>query len=160
MKTGLKTERLWLRLLEQSDGEALTYTNDDFEVSKWLAVVHFSYGLQDAHSFIVQASAGKNIYGIIFKSRFFEVIGLGKELVYWLAFSARGQGLITEAADAVVSAYFENLCCAERKSRFFQAMKNQSDFGNFGVYTQRYPSQQREARLNLTSRSSKRGDDQ
>ena len=120
MKTVLETECLWLRLLEQCDADALTYTNDNFEVSKWLAVVHFSYGLQDAHSFIVQASAGKNIYGIIFKSRFFEVIGLGKELVYWLAFSARVQGFITEAADAVVSAYFEILCRAERESSFFR----------------------------------------
>ena len=45
MKTVLETECLWLRLLEQCDADALTYTNDNFEVSKWLAVVHFSYGL-------------------------------------------------------------------------------------------------------------------
>ena len=70
MKNVIKTKRLWLRPLEASDGEALSPAINDFEVSKWLAVVPFPYRLEDARIFIAGALNGKKIWAIIYEGRF------------------------------------------------------------------------------------------
>ena len=83
-------------------------------MSKWLAVVPFPYSLNDTSSFIAEALDSKNIWDIIFEVRFIGLIGLEKELGYWLARSAWGQGIVTEAVRAFVSNCFDRFGFKER----------------------------------------------
>ena len=53
----------------------------------------FPYGLEDASSFTAEASEGKNIWAIIFQGRFVVEVGSEKELGYWLALLAGGEGI-------------------------------------------------------------------
>ena len=110
MKNVIKTKRLWLRPLEASDAEALSPAINDFEVSKWLAVVPFPYRLEDARSFIAGALNGKKVWAIIYEGRLVGVISIQRELGYWLARPVWGQGIMREAAEAVVSEYFDTQC--------------------------------------------------
>ena len=110
MKNVIKTKRLWLRPLEASDAEALSPAINDFEVSKWLAVVPFPYRLEDARSFIAGALNGKKVWAIIYEGRLVGVISIQRELGYWLARPVWGQGIMREAAEAVVSEYFATQC--------------------------------------------------
>ena len=110
MKNVIKTKRLWLKPLEASNAEALSPAINDFEVSKWLAVVPFPYRFEDARSFIAGALNGKKIWAIIYEGRFVGVISIERELGYWLARPVWGQGIMREAAEAVVSEYFDNQC--------------------------------------------------
>ena len=92
MKNVIKTKRLWLRPLEASDAEALSPAINEFEVSKWLAVVPFPYRLEDARSFIAGALNGKKIWAIIYEGRLVGVISIEKGTWLLACASCMGTG--------------------------------------------------------------------
>ncbi len=103
----LRTARLHLRAPVMADAAALAAALDDFEISKWLAVVPYPYGLGDAEWFIGEVMAGRMCAWIIDDGALAGVIGLDDgELGYWLARRAQGRGYATEAAAAVVDRAF------------------------------------------------------
>ena len=111
MRALIETKRLWLRPLQNSDGEAIAEAINDFDVSKWLTRVKFPYSLDDAHSFIREVKADqKAVWAIIFQGHFAGIISIENELGYWLAPVFWGKGIMQEACAAVVSEYFQ---CAD-----------------------------------------------
>jgi RimJ/RimL family protein N-acetyltransferase len=108
------TPRLTLRPLGGADAAALATHLADPEVARWLARVPHPYRLSDAVSFIEQARlsarAGGAVTFALVPRDAREVIGVAvihglaaePEFGYWLARSHWGQGLMGEAATAVL----------------------------------------------------------
>lgn len=118
----IKTERLVLRPLGESDIGAMVEALDDFAISRNLARVPYPYHRDDALDFLsfVSSCDGLSCFSAICKRQAPEVL-LGiisyewseakhnAELGYWLSKPHWGQGLMTEAAIAVVKhAFTEN----------------------------------------------------
>ncbi|MDX8353560.1 GNAT family N-acetyltransferase [Cognatiyoonia sp. IB215182] len=103
----LRTERLLLRGLVQEDAPVLAAELNNYEISKWLTVVPYPYTLADAEWFIGENLAGRMLARTIWRGEVFVgVMSIDKELGYWLAQDAWGQGYATEAAGAVVGHQF------------------------------------------------------
>lgn len=101
------TDRLVLRPLMLSDADALVDGLNDLKVSAWLTVVPFPYTQADAIWFINECLAGREIsWAITQNDRVIGMIGLGNSLGYWLRQDAWGQGVVTEAARAILDAHF------------------------------------------------------
>jgi len=118
----LSTRRLILRELAVEDLDDVVRIAGDFEVSKWLVPVPHPYTSEDAHAFYRDAglgSLGLN-WAIEFEGRFVGLIGAGPGLGYWLCPSVWGKGLMTEAARAVVDAYFQSNEASEIPSSYFE----------------------------------------
>ena len=104
----LRTARLTLRPLTAADDAAIVAALTAWEVVRWLTAVPWPYSPADAvHSRTVIAAdpmhphwaidAGDGLIGIV---------SVKPDLGYWLAPAHQGQGLMTEAATAVVAATF------------------------------------------------------
>ena len=105
--TTLRTDRLVLRALRETDAPTLTDALNDYDISRWLTVVPFPYTLDDAIWFIGENRAGRMLArAIINDGRLIGVMSLNEELGYWLAKSAWGVGFATEAAQAVLTDHF------------------------------------------------------
>ncbi len=105
----LRTERLVLRTLTRADIPALVAGLNDFAVSKWLTVVPYPYTAADGAAFVdaVASGSGFEALGITRDgSPVIGVIGISDGLGYWLARAHHGQGYMSEAAAALVGAYF------------------------------------------------------
>lgn len=101
------TPRLRLIPVAEADPETLVRGIGNYDVARWLGRVPYPYGLDDARAFIEanRALAGR----VWFISDGEEVVGgisIDRELGYWLARPAWGQGYATEACDAVVDVHF------------------------------------------------------
>lgn len=118
----LATPRLCLRPLAQSDAPDLAKALSDVAVSRWLARVPHPYHLADARTFIdhvrLAAIAGTAVtLGITLADRSDEVIGVVAlhgmdglpEFGYWLARPHWGDGLMTEAAGAMLAWVYARL---------------------------------------------------
>lgn len=85
----------------------MTEAINNFNVSRWLAVVPHPYALANAEWFIDQCVQGNfTVWHIWARDRFVGTIGLDDGLGYWLAEDAWGQGYATEAAKAVIDYHF------------------------------------------------------
>ena len=104
----LQTARLMLRPLRGSDRAAITDALNHWDVARWLSVVPFPYTLADADEFIdmAQHNPGDAHWAIDQGAGLIGVISVKPDMGYWLAQSHHGQGLMTEAANAVVEWYF------------------------------------------------------
>ena len=108
--TEIRTERLILRHLRDSDAPALAKAADNYEVARWLGLFPHPYTIDDAIWFI-NSNKGKlnQAYGIFHQSNFIGIIGtdglLG--LGYWLAQGVWGNGFMTEAAVALINEHFK-----------------------------------------------------
>ncbi|RME15792.1 MAG: N-acetyltransferase [Alphaproteobacteria bacterium] len=104
----IATARLVLRRLRMDDIPALVAGLDDYAVSRWLTVVPFPYTAADARDFLAYLEAGApwDGFGIHADEGLVGVVGIGETLGYWLARRAQGKGYMTEAAAALVGAYF------------------------------------------------------
>jgi RimJ/RimL family protein N-acetyltransferase len=116
----IRTRRLLLRPLWPEDVKAIHDGLNDWEVIRWMASPPWPYLLGDARHFIelVTAEAPLPIFAIVPREPEIQkpmgVIGLHDaggvlELGYWLARSLWGQGLISEAAEAVLELGFLGL---------------------------------------------------
>ncbi len=103
----LRTERLTLRAPRSADARVITRALNNINVSRWLTVVPFPYGMTDAEWFVNECDRGHfGAWLIWHDDRFVGTIGLDNGLGYWLAEDAWGQGYATEAATAVIAAHF------------------------------------------------------
>ena len=105
----LRTQRLLLRGLRESDLNDVVRYADDYEVSKWLVPVAHPYTHTHAQQFLQRNKAGEigALWVMIQDGAFVGSISIGKELGYWLARPAWGQGLMTEAAQTVIAHHFD-----------------------------------------------------
>lgn len=109
----LRTARLELSPPTADDAPAITEAAQDAEVPRWTTLPS-PYTLDDAREFIANAAAwtaeGSQLnWAIRRDGAWVGMIGLahldrasGAEIGYWMAAHARGRGLLTEAARAVV----------------------------------------------------------
>jgi RimJ/RimL family protein N-acetyltransferase len=105
----LSTARLRLRPPVPGDGRDIVAGLDDLAVSKWLTVVPHPYTLDDAHWFIGECAAGRDRSLAITRrneDRVLGMIGGQDSFGYWLSRDAWGQGLMAEAARAMVGHLF------------------------------------------------------
>jgi len=94
-----------LRPPAPGDAAALTREIGHYEVARWLGRVPYPYGEVDAARFIAGAQPGQT-WLMFEQNALVGGIGADPELGYWLARSAWGRGLATEACDTVVDAWF------------------------------------------------------
>ncbi|PYE86141.1 GNAT family N-acetyltransferase [Pseudoroseicyclus aestuarii] len=105
MTPRLTTARLVLRGLEARDAPAIQEGLSDWEVARWLSAPPWPYGREDADWFIHEAE-GQH-YAIDAGEGLIGVISVKPDLGYWLRRDHHGRGLMSEAAEAAVQAYFE-----------------------------------------------------
>ncbi len=117
----LRTPRLELRPLKESDAEALAQGVGNFDVSKWLAVVPYPYSVEHGLAFVRKVHRmGKPYWAICDADGLQGVVSLDDELAFWLARSAWGRGYGFEAALAVVRHWFSDPNAGELRSGYFE----------------------------------------
>ncbi|MDR6866252.1 RimJ/RimL family protein N-acetyltransferase [Microbacterium resistens] len=119
----LTTDRLILRAPTAADVDAITAACQDPEIPRWTTVPS-PYSREDAVGFVAQvaqwwATDVETVWGIFAEDRLVGCIGLhdiaahssggDAELGYWMIASARGRGLLTEAATKVLDWAFADL---------------------------------------------------
>ncbi|WP_417277625.1 GNAT family N-acetyltransferase [Celeribacter sp.] len=102
----LTTARLTLRALRAEDAPDVVRALNDFEVSKWLTRVPYPYSVHDANWFTRRVAAIAFVFGLEFQGRIIGTIGCEGEFGYWLGREYWGRGLMPEAAQAILEAYF------------------------------------------------------
>ena len=120
----LDTRRLYLRRPEAADAVGVQMLIANWEIAKWLGRLPWPYPADGAATWLTrmhrETAMGKGyVFGIFVKNRPFDgivgVIGLhlrekGEwELGYWLGEPFWGEGIMSEAAPAVVRWAFEEL---------------------------------------------------
>ena len=117
----ITTERLLLRAVRPEDSAAVTAVMNDFEVSKWLAVVPYPYTQEDADWFGKEVQEGNFTAWYIWHGRdLVGSVGLDEgSLGYWIARGAWGMGFATEASRAVVDYYFATFAADCLVSSYF-----------------------------------------
>lgn len=104
----LRTPRLTLRPLQESDADAVVNGVGNFDVSKWLSVVPYPYSTADAETYLSrQIAQTAPSWAICAAEDLVGVVSLENELGYWLARPAWGKGYGFEAVHAAVAFYFE-----------------------------------------------------
>lgn len=103
----LETARLRLRPVSLDDQAAVLSGLNDFGVSGWLARVPYPYTRDDFIAFLEGVARAGESFAIDDDDGFAGVITKGSELGYWLTPRAQGRGYATEAARAVLAAWFE-----------------------------------------------------
>jgi RimJ/RimL family protein N-acetyltransferase len=113
----IKTNRILLRALSMADAPAIAEGIRPFEVIKWLAVPPYPYAASDAEAFLEQRWASRTgvdaTAGLISEGRLCGICSIeprdrGPVLGYWLAQPAWGRGLMTEAARALLTQFFNH----------------------------------------------------
>ncbi len=116
----LRTARLTLRAPQLRDARVITKALNNIEVSRWLTLVPFPYGITDAEWFIRENQKGRFGAWLIWADdRFIGTIGLDGDLGYWLSQDAWGQGYTTEAGKAVLAHHFAQAAADTVKSSHF-----------------------------------------
>ena len=106
----IQTIRLILRSLDDKDLGDVVRIVGDYAVSQWLVPVPHPYTRDNADQFFAAVQTGDLgfIWALVLDGRFVGLIGAGPALGYWLCPSVWGLGLMTEAAQAVVDAFFHH----------------------------------------------------
>ena len=102
----LYTARLNLRPICAGDGAVIVPALNDLAVAGWLSSVPHPYDAVDFAYFSSDIARPGRVFAIQDAAGFAGVIGLDHEFGYWLAPRAQGMGYATEAARAVLPAYF------------------------------------------------------
>ena len=108
----VETKRLVLRRHKQDDAGEMARLIADWDVIKWLTSPPFPYALSDAEQFL-KADMSKETFAITWDDQYLGNVGLhgvpdspDLEFGYWLGKPYWGQGLMTEAANAVIADHF------------------------------------------------------
>lgn len=118
----LQGARLTLRCPQVRDAEDIAEGLNDLEVSRWLTVVPFPYGRDDALWFIGECRAGRERSWAITRTGEDRVLGMvgGRDSFgYWLRRDAWGQGMMTEAARLVLGHLFDQEAPDAIRSEYF-----------------------------------------
>jgi len=118
----LCTTRLRLRPPVPGDAPDIVAGLNDLEVSRWLTVVPHPYTLDDALWFIAECAAGRETSWAITRAgedRVLGMIGGQGSFGYWLRRDAWGEGIMTEAASAVVGHLFDTGAARLLQSEYF-----------------------------------------
>lgn len=116
----LRTPRLTLRPLRETDADAIVNGVGNYDVSRWLGRVPYPYDRSDALSFIEKVIDGAHrIWAVENEADFIGVAGVQEELGYWLARSAWRKGFGFEAAHAVVGHWFSDPNAASIESGYY-----------------------------------------
>ncbi|WP_108814306.1 GNAT family N-acetyltransferase [Loktanella sp. Alg231-35] len=117
----LRTTRLTLRDFREGDLDDVVRHVSNYDVSKWLVPVRHPYGHADAEEFLAMDRAGDIglLWMILRDDALVGAVSTGKELGYWLAEPAWGQGYMTEAAQAAVDHTFQTDNLEVMKSSHF-----------------------------------------
>ncbi len=105
MPQTILTERLLLRPPVAADAAAIQHAVNDEEVTRWLSQVPYPYSVADAEDFIARQTSGKTFL-MCRDQEVVGCIGTQGEFGYWLGRAHWGQGLMTEAARAVLEWHF------------------------------------------------------
>ena len=101
----IETKRLLLRPARIDDAPEMARLIGDWDVMRWLTRPPWPYGKKDAEWFIGDiSSVGSR--AILTAGRFAGVVGIRGELGYWLGRKYWGQGIMSEAACAVIAEHF------------------------------------------------------
>lgn len=104
----IRTPRLTLRALRPDDARAIAEGVGNYEVARWLSVVPYPYGLDEARAYIAAAlETGDCKWAICTGDDVIGAVAYTDHLGYWLARDAWGAGFATEACDAVVDHLFD-----------------------------------------------------
>ncbi len=117
----IETRRLWLRWPTARDAEAVARLAGDPAVARMTAPIPSPLPLHEAEKFVLRARAGNStgeglIMALCRRASPTQAIGIvsidprpeveAPHLGYWLGRPAWGEGLMAEAAEAMVEAYF------------------------------------------------------
>lgn len=103
----IRSDRLVLRSLQAEDAHAIAAQIVDWDVIKMLARPPFPYLLDHAHDYVARAVDYPWEYAITRDGgTMMGVVGITGHLGYWLGKDHWGQGYMTEAAQALIDAYF------------------------------------------------------
>lgn len=103
----IETARLILRPLDGGDVNAIVAGIGNYDVVRWLSSPPYPYRADDARRFLGSPAARPGrAWAITEDGGFRGIVSIGTELGYWLAREAWGRGIMTEAGDAVVDAWF------------------------------------------------------
>ena len=99
----IRTERLVLRAFGLQDIDWVTEALQDFEVVRWLTNAPHPYTRQDAETFLASRDPERDeVWAITEEGRGLGLIGLERELGYWLARPNWGRGIMKEATAGVL----------------------------------------------------------
>ena len=116
----LLTERLTLRPPARRDARVITKAINNLNVSRWLTMVPYPYGMTDAEWFINENAKGHFDAHLIWHDEIFVgAIGLDDGFGYWLAEDAWHKGYATEAGQAVLLHHFATTNAKSVESSYF-----------------------------------------
>lgn len=102
----IRARRLRLIALSPLDAADITTLITDWDVIRMLARPPYPYTIDDARAYLAKAQNYPWEFAI-YSDRFMGVVGITGHLGYWLGKPFWGQGYMTEAATALVDAYFD-----------------------------------------------------
>ncbi|MEL7153646.1 MAG: GNAT family N-acetyltransferase [Pseudomonadota bacterium] len=104
----IESERLVLRRLMKTDAQAIAGQISDWDVIRMLARPPYPYHLADAEAYLERAIDYPWEFAVTRRDNeaLIGVAGVTGHLGYWLGKAHWGQGYMTEAATALINAYF------------------------------------------------------
>ena len=120
MTQDIKTKRLNLRPILASDATDIAQAANDLDVSRWLTHVPHPYVLVDAKEFISKNEGlFPQVAVIEHEGTFAGIVGVRRELGYWLSKPMWGKGIAFEASEAMLCHHFGTRDASEIASGYF-----------------------------------------
>lgn len=103
----IETDRLSLRPYVAGDAEAICKQIGNYRISQWLTRVPHPYSTSDAHAFFDRNAGDPCVKAVIYRGHLIGCVSiLRNDLGYWFGIAHWGHGFATEAARAMLAAYF------------------------------------------------------
>jgi RimJ/RimL family protein N-acetyltransferase len=103
----LATEAPRLAKLAEVRADEIAAALNDFEVARWLSRAPHPYSVEDARAFLAaNAGPAKRVRAILDGKGFAGIVGMERELGFWIVRRAWGRGYATWAAAAMLAGHF------------------------------------------------------